>query len=710
MKNAFVPSIGKKSSTDWTPETGAMAQQLSDLHLDRGAIRRTSMGGSMRVPAQPSLRDNNSSARHSTADTSYEDTSYEAAKPTFHHHYAKVTPAATDEDANLIARAAAAARSSGYSDRYIRDNDTHLRALSRELNSRGGLELDDEQLRVYVDAKYPPDKFYRLHKNYSAALIMLANHRKQQKQQPVRKRVVPVSLDDEVVINEASEYAVANGILSQVTADRYSSGLRRLSKALRSSNQTMRLEVTALRQFAGALGLDKGYVHGGLGMLESCRQAQRANNSQNAGGSFQPFPYVGERQLVIPQSQLGPSSGAAIAPYSNASGWQHGSQQSLEEELAAGLFAYPTNAYAAYSNPPQIDQSSYGSQQNSLFGPPLTPEFGLTQNDSPPPTPPERPWDNMGQSSYGSQQNWHFTPPLTPEFGLTQNDSPPPTPPERPWDNNPSFVPNPRWVLDNLPDLGNAVGPGWQHGRQMAPHDLYNDVVKRGLMPGWNSQTRFLINRELYTAELQSNGGVFLIHQFGAWLGDREWLYDQHIQRGFNLLRGELQTNYPDLAARTGLATPAMVQHLRNEPHTAFASMIRNQYGHDNAADFVFIPVSDAEGDEPNDEPDGGTHWSLLLLNRNDRNSPPEAYHFDSAGGYNSAAAEQVARRVGATTVIPMEMAQQQNGRDCGVFLLEAARTLIRQMAQGQPLNAGNLNPDRRALQALLRQHQGDNP
>ncbi|WP_018009272.1 hypothetical protein [Sinorhizobium medicae] len=43
-----------------------VAQQLSDLHLGRSAIRRKSMGGSMRMPVQPSLRDNNiSSARHS---------------------------------------------------------------------------------------------------------------------------------------------------------------------------------------------------------------------------------------------------------------------------------------------------------------------------------------------------------------------------------------------------------------------------------------------------------------------------------------------------------------------------------------------------------------------------------------------------------------------------------------------------------------------
>ncbi|WP_234836101.1 Ulp1 family isopeptidase [Sinorhizobium meliloti] len=131
---------------------------------------------------------------------------------------------------------------------------------------------------------------------------------------------------------------------------------------------------------------------------------------------------------------------------------------------------------------------------------------------------------------------------------------------------------------------------------------------------------------------------------------------------------------------------------VRGQPGTA-------QEGAEDAADFVFIPVTDAQGDDRNQR---GTHWSLLLLDRRNRNSPI-AYHYDSAGDYNAAAAERVARGVGAR-VIRMGMAQQQNNYDCGVFLLEAARTLIGQLTRGQPpRDLDNLVADRRVLQARLR-------
>ncbi|MFQ6186298.1 hypothetical protein ACLMJV_30865 [Sinorhizobium meliloti] len=85
-------------------------------------------------------------------------------------------------------------------------------------------------------------------------------------------------------------------------------------------------------------------------------------------------------------------------------------------------------------------------------------------------------------------------------------------------------------------------------------------------------------------------------------------------------------------------------------------------------------------------------------------------YHYESAGVHNSAFAEQLASGVGAT-LTQMGIAQQQNGRDCGLFLLEAVRALIGQLAQREPpANLTNLAPDRRALQARLREPRGDNP
>ncbi|MCS0463827.1 hypothetical protein [Rhizobium sp. T136] len=132
---------------------------------------------------------------------------------------------------------------------------------------------------------------------------------------------------------------------------------------------------------------------------------------------------------------------------------------------------------------------------------------------------------------------------------------------------------------------------------------------------------------------------------------------------------------------------------------SAFQLIVHDQDDNDTA-DFVFLPVSDANVEVA----DGGTHLSLLLIDRVDRNRPV-AYHYDSAGAgaLNSAFAEQLARAVGAT-LTQMGMAQQQNDRGCGVFLLEAARALIGQLAQRQPpANLDDLAADRRALQHRLR-------
>ncbi|OOO44824.1 hypothetical protein BS630_27150, partial [Rhizobium laguerreae] len=333
-----------------------VAQQLSDLHLGRGAIRRTSMGGSMRMPVQPSLRDNNiSGARHST-DQSYEASSRSRSglstssqeepitrqpkkkgffaavkhkvkkafaqrsgeKPskdwtrepetvvetTFRVDQARKPTPAPAEDANLIDAAAAAARRFGYSESSIRENHICLRGLSRELNSRGGLaQLDDEQLREYVDAEYPRDKVLRRNKSCRAALNMLAKYRKAGNggPQPVNKgkraAKVAASLEDDGLINEARAAAVANGMYAQTTADFYRFSLCRLSQELRSYNQTItRLKDAELQRFVAEQRLTSYHMQGALRMLESHREAQRTQNSQDVGGSFQPF----EWQLVVP--------------------------------------------------------------------------------------------------------------------------------------------------------------------------------------------------------------------------------------------------------------------------------------------------------------------------------------------------------------------------------------------------------------------------
>ncbi|MER9908996.1 Ulp1 family isopeptidase [Mesorhizobium sp. M0052] len=195
----------------------------------------------------------------------------------------------------------------------------------------------------------------------------------------------------------------------------------------------------------------------------------------------------------------------------------------------------------------------------------------------------------------------------------------------------------------------------------------------------------------------------------GRVLGALEWLGDEHIQRDYQLLEQELQGNNPDLAARTRFVDPLVANyHLRlgseSDKLSAFQRIVHNQNGNDTA-DFLFVPVSD--GGKTLAE--RGTHWSLLFVDRSDRERPV-AYHYDSYNGCNDTLAKELAENLGAsleTRVGVSRIAQQSNVVDCGVYVVDGTRALVGRL-QSQPdnLNLNNLVVNRQALQTRLR---GDN-
>ncbi|MDX8535996.1 Ulp1 family isopeptidase, partial [Mesorhizobium sp. VK25D] len=188
-------------------------------------------------------------------------------------------------------------------------------------------------------------------------------------------------------------------------------------------------------------------------------------------------------------------------------------------------------------------------------------------------------------------------------------------------------------------------------------------------------------------------------------LGATEWLNDEHIQRDYELLAQELQRENPDLAARTRLVDPLIAHyHLRlgsdNAALRAFQRIVYDRNGND-IADFMFLPVNDASATDPERR---GSHWSLLMVDRRERERPV-AYHYDSAGRLNDQPAAQLARRLGAH-LVPTRITQQQNGYDCGVFVLDGTRALVGRLGQRrQParLHLDYLAVDRQALQNRLR-------
>ncbi|WP_420969588.1 hypothetical protein [Bradyrhizobium sp. B120] len=189
----------------------------------------------------------------------------------------------------------------------------------------------------------------------------------------------------------------------------------------------------------------------------------------------------------------------------------------------------------------------------------------------------------------------------------------------------------------------------------------------------------------------------------GLLLGATDWLGDDHIQRDYELLLQELWQSNPNLAARTGLADPLMAfqvgQGSDDVALNAFHTIVNDRNGIDTA-DYLFLPVNNASTTDPNRR---GSHWSFLLVDRTHRHDPV-AYHYDSRPGFNAGHARQLARRLGAA-FRNGGMREQENGFDCGVFVVDGTRALVQGLARGRrpaQLSLYDLVANREQLQIRL--------
>ncbi|MGY3695903.1 hypothetical protein ACVIGA_005983 [Bradyrhizobium sp. USDA 3240] len=206
-----------------------------------------------------------------------------------------------------------------------------------------------------------------------------------------------------------------------------------------------------------------------------------------------------------------------------------------------------------------------------------------------------------------------------------------------------------------------------------------------------------------YDAQIGALGPTASPHGRGLVLEDMEWLGDEHVLRDYQLLAQELGGGNPNLAARTRFVDPLItLVSLRlgteSEMLRAFQRIVHDQNG-DDTADFLFLPVNNARATNL-----PGTHWSLLFVDRRDRERPV-AYRYDSMGEYNNTPAAELAARLGAR-LESRGMTQQLNTYDCGVFVVDGTRALVRQLEQGRAphlLNLSSLVANRQALQNRLR-------
>ncbi|WP_082637339.1 Ulp1 family isopeptidase [Bradyrhizobium retamae] len=294
---------------------------------------------------------------------------------------------------------------------------------------------------------------------------------------------------------------------------------------------------------------------------------------------------------------------------------------------------------------------------------------------------------------------------------------------------SPFFI-GPSGAPQELEDIGHLVGRDWQHGTQPVPDFLVDVLDNRMLLPNLRIVPQPVsINGETYSIMLGPRGRLdsqFIHHprpssapdaQIGALatgasssrdrsgrvLDAEQWLGDEHIQRDYELLAQELGRSDPNLATRTRFVDPLIAFQLSHGADSdalrAFHRLVDDRNGND-IADFLFLPVSDAS---PTDRARRGDHWSLLLIDRRDRERPV-AYHYDSARGFNDRPAQRLAERLGAN-LHAASMRQQNNGYDCGVFVVDGTRALVGRLAVRRQvdLNLDNLVVDRRALQNRLR-------
>ncbi|MVT70893.1 hypothetical protein GPL21_38220 [Bradyrhizobium pachyrhizi] len=286
----------------------------------------------------------------------------------------------------------------------------------------------------------------------------------------------------------------------------------------------------------------------------------------------------------------------------------------------------------------------------------------------------------------------------------------------------PAFVVGRSGVPQELEDIEYRVDADWQDGRQPVPDFLRNVLDNIGVLPTqFSDPTQISVNGEARSIPLGPLGrrGAQVIHhprpspvpgaQIGpsatvassgqrsdAVLGPTQWLGDEHIQRDYELLAQELLQNNPDLAARTRFVDPLIAQMLRS-PSKEVAERALGWIRHDTA-DFLFLPVSDASD---TDRHQRGSHWSLLLVDRRNWGGPI-AYHYDSTQGYNDRLAAELAERLDAN---PQQapIRQQQNGYDCGVFVVDGTRELVRRLAARRPdLDLTDLVISRPALRDRL--------
>lgn len=150
-----------------------------------------------------------------------------------------------------------------------------------------------------------------------------------------------------------------------------------------------------------------------------------------------------------------------------------------------------------------------------------------------------------------------------------------------------------------------------------------------------------------------------------------DWLTDNAIAFWEEYLEHEQLKDFPK--ANIVLLRPSMAFLLMN---TKDPLSLKTALPDFNKTTHVFLPVNDSQNPEM---PEGGSHWSLLLVSVIDG----VAFHYDSLTPSNLREAKLVATRISQLLGKPLSFVnlqdcpQQENGSDCGVYVCLLMRHLL---------------------------------
>jgi sentrin-specific protease 8 len=155
------------------------------------------------------------------------------------------------------------------------------------------------------------------------------------------------------------------------------------------------------------------------------------------------------------------------------------------------------------------------------------------------------------------------------------------------------------------------------------------------------------------------------------------WLNDACINFFFELMKQRVGKSIPVTFMDPSVVSFFVHQCIEEEEIEEFVSGTSFP-----ATGKIFIPVNDSMVQSTAWHTMGGSHWSLLLVAKSDKNV--QFWHFDSIeNSRNVRAAEEIAEKFGqngfdissSPSVVKAVTPQQTNGYDCGIHMLAAVQT-----------------------------------